>query len=411
MSDNYWKESRIHFSNIFDTINDVYKISNSITRYIENLDKMYKNLLNYKTNDKNLLYFGLNTFYFQIRFLQSQYEDSKRQFVFLLNHFYADYYKLYKLIKYHVESGSDEKLKIKIDLELTFPIYDDLSPYTQYKESDIVALHEYIINILETIDNENVEFAKTNSINDLQNNHQNGIPIANFIHGLSHEQSIMEEYINLYKHYLDFFKNFYNDECMTYKHKLETLFENIKDHAPLDNNPLLKKICKTDNCSQGIYLNTVFCELHYKLNKKSTNDNINIKERVTIELNETKPEATGELNETKSEATGELKVKDITKAIELKEKEAAIELKEKEAAIELKEKTAAIELKEKEAAIELKEKEAAIELKEKEAAIELKEQEAKDKAAIELKEKEAAIELKEKTAKDKAAKDKAGKKK
>jgi len=409
MSDNYWKESRIHFSNIFDTINDVYKISNSITRYIENLDKMYKNLLNYKTNDKNLLYFGLNTFYFQIRFLQSQYEDSKRQFVFLLNHFYADYYKLYKLIKYHVESGSDEKLKIKIDLELTFPIYDDLSPYTQYKESDIVALHEYIINILETIDNENVEFAKTNSINELQNNHQNGIPIANFIHGLSHEQSIMEEYINLYKHYLEFFKNFYNDECMTYKHKLETLFENIKDHAPLDNNPLLKKICKTDNCSHGIYLNTVFCELHYKLNKKSTNDNINIKERVTIELNETKPEATDELNETKSEATGELnetkseatielKVKDITNAIELKEKEASIELKEKTASIELKEKTAAIELKEKTAAIELKEKEAAIELKEKEAA-------------IELKEKEAAIELKEKTAKDKAAKDKAAKKK
>ena len=405
MSDNYWKESRIHFSNIFDTINDVYKISNSITRYIENLDKMYKNLLNYKTNDKNLLYFGLNTFYFQIRFLQSQYEDSKRQFVFLLNHFYADYYKLYKLIKYHVESGSDEKLKIKIDLELTFPIYDDLSPYTQYKESDIVALHEYIINILETIDNENVEFAKTNSINELQNNHQNGIPIANFIHGLSHEQSIMEEYINLYKHYLEFFKNFYNDECMTYKHKLETLFENIKDHAPLDNNPLLKKICKTDNCSQGIYLNTVFCELHYKLNKKSTNDNINIKERVTIELNETKPEATDELNETKSEATGELnetkseatielKVKDITNAIELKEKEASIELKEKTASIELKEKTAAIELKEKTAAIELKEKEAAIELKEKEAAIELKEKTAKDKAA-----------------KDKAAKDKAAKKK
>jgi hypothetical protein len=111
MADTYWKKSRIDFRNIFDTITDVYKISNSITKYIENLDKMYKNLLNYKTNDKNLLYFGLNTFYFQIRFLQSQYEDSKRQFVFLLNHLYADYYKLYKLIKYHVDSGSDEKLK------------------------------------------------------------------------------------------------------------------------------------------------------------------------------------------------------------------------------------------------------------------------------------------------------------
>ena len=201
-ANNSWEEYQTKFRKIFGIVNEVYKISNNITKYIEELDKMYKNLLNYKTNDKNLLYFGLNTFYFQIRFLQSQYEDSKRQFVFLLNHLYADYYKLYKLIKYHVDSGSDEKLKTKIDLELTFPVYDDLSPYTQYKESDIIALNDYIIKILEIIDNENDEFAKTNSINDLQNNHQNGIPIANFIHGLSHEQTIMEEYINLYKHYL-----------------------------------------------------------------------------------------------------------------------------------------------------------------------------------------------------------------
>ena len=240
MSDIYWKNSKDEFRKIFDTIGEVRKTSNDIIKYIEELDKMYKNLLNYKTNDKNLLYFGLNTFYFQIRFLQSQFDDSKRQFVFLLNHFYADYYKLFKLIQYHVESGSDQNLKIKIDLETTFPIYDDLSPYTQYKETDIIALQGHILKILEIIDTENEEFAKTNSINDLQNNHQNGIPIANFIHGLSHEQTIMEEYINLYKHYLEFFQNFYTDECNSYKKKLENLFEHIKEHAPLNDNPLFK---------------------------------------------------------------------------------------------------------------------------------------------------------------------------
>uniref|UniRef100_A0A6C0AX99 Uncharacterized protein n=1 Tax=viral metagenome TaxID=1070528 RepID=A0A6C0AX99_9ZZZZ len=270
MNDNYWKESKLEFRKIFDVINEVYKTSNSIIKYVENLDKMYKNLLNYKTNDKNLLYFGLNTFYFQIRFLQSQYEDSKRQFVFLLNHLYADYYKLYKLIIYHVESGSDENLKQKINIEPTFPVYDDLSPYTQYKESDIISLHDFILKILEIIDIENDEFAKSNSINDLQNNHSNGIPIANFIHGLTHEQSIMDEYINLYKHYLEFFQNFYNDECVTYKIKLENLFQHIKDHAPLDSNPLLKKICKISDCSNKTYLNTEYCNMHYKIYKSSS---------------------------------------------------------------------------------------------------------------------------------------------
>ena len=272
MNDSYWKESKLEFRKIFDVINEVYKTSNGIIKYIESLDKMYKNLLNYKTNDKNLLYFGLNTFYFQIRFLQSQYEDSKRQFVFLLNHLYADYYKLYKLIIYHVECGSDDNLKQKINIDPTFPSYDDLSPYTQYKESDIISLHDFILKILEIIDIENDEFAKTNSINDLQNNHHNGIPIANFIHGLTHEQSIMDEYINLYKHYLEFFQNFYNDECLTYKVKLENLFQHIKDHAPLDSNPLLKKDCKIIDCSNKTYLNTDYCNSHYKIHKSSSND-------------------------------------------------------------------------------------------------------------------------------------------
>jgi len=270
MSDLYWKKTQDEFRKIFNTINDVRKTSNDIIKYIEELDKMYKNLLNYKTNDKNLLYFGLNTFYFQIRFLQSQFDDSKRQFVFLLNHFYADYYKLFKLIQYHVESGSDQNLKGKIDLETTFPIYDDLSPYTQYKETDIISLHEHILKILEIIDIENEEFAKTNSINDLQNSHQNGIPIANFIHGLSHEQTIMEEYINLYKHYLDFFQNFYTDECMAYNKKLINLFEHIKEHAPLNSNPFIKKICKEINCSNNTYLTSALCEWHYKVNKRKT---------------------------------------------------------------------------------------------------------------------------------------------
>ena len=330
MNDSYWKKTKAEFRTIFDTINEVYKISNSIIKYIESLDKMYKNLLNYKTNDKNLLYFGLNTFYFQIRFLQSQYEDSKRQFVFLLNHLYSDYYKLYKLIKYHVDCGSDEKLKVKIDLELTFPIYDDLSPYTQYKESDIISLHDFIIKILEIIDNENDEFAKSNSINDLQSNHQNGIPIANFIHGLSHEQSIMEEYISLYKHYLEFFQNFYKDECNAYKNKLEKLFEHIKDHAPLDSNPLKQNTCKIENCSINTYLNTEYCELHYKLNRRPSKDNINIdveeKEKEEKEAKEKAEKGAKEAKEKAEKAAKEAKEK---AAKEAKEK-AAKEAKEKE---------------------------------------------------------------------------------
>ena len=308
-ANNSWEEYQTNFRKIFGIVNEVYKISNNITKYIEELDKMYKNLLNYKTNDKNLLYFGLNTFYFQIRFLNSQFDDSKRQFVFLLNHLYADYYKLYKLIKYHVESGSDKNLKQKINLDVKFPVYDDLSPYTQYKETDIVLLHDHIIKIVEIIDEENELFAKTNSINELKNSHQDGIPIANFIHGLTHEQYIMEEYIRLYKHYLEFFQNFYNDECISYKIKLSNLFNHIKEHAPLDSNPLLKKICKVENCTKKTYLNTDYCREHL--------DNMNYQQ----ESEETKTEEEQSKTEEEQSKTEEQSKSEEEKSEETKDKE------------------------------------------------------------------------------------------
>ena len=240
MINDCWKDFQNDFNKIFKIVNRVNKVSVDINDYIDDLNKTYKNLLNYKTNDKNLLYFGLNTFHFQIRFLQSQYDDSKRQFVYLLNHLYADYYKLFKLIEYHIEIGSDKNLKNKLkNIQINFPIYDDLSHYKTYKESDTILLYKHIIQTLQLINKENANFKEENSLNDLQNNNNNGIPIDNFIRGLSHEQTIMEQYMTLYKHYLVFFQKYYYNQCKSYEEKINSLFEDIKKHAPMENNPIL----------------------------------------------------------------------------------------------------------------------------------------------------------------------------
>ena len=56
MINDCWKDFQNDFNKIFKIVNRVNKVSVDINDYIDDLNKTYKNLLNYKTNDKNLLY-------------------------------------------------------------------------------------------------------------------------------------------------------------------------------------------------------------------------------------------------------------------------------------------------------------------------------------------------------------------
>ena len=200
-------------------------ITQEIHQYIERLEEMYSQLLQSKTNDRMILYFGLNTFHFQIRFFKHQLEDCKREFIFMNNHIYADYYKLYQLIMYNLDAGSDETLKQKLNARgPNFPTYLDLEPFKSYTEEELTLLHNSLCEIITAIDERNGQIKSGNSFSSLAKN-LDGIPIGNLLHGLEHESKQVGENVILYVHYSDFFQDLNDRKSRNHCEQMSELIE------------------------------------------------------------------------------------------------------------------------------------------------------------------------------------------
>jgi hypothetical protein len=119
----------------FVTIKDIRNKVNTIFQILENhLKKLKQIYAEFVVNNKqNLFVFGLDSFQFQSKLIDIEYDDMKRLFLAINNRMYCEYYKLYKIIiEYVKENISDKKSLEIVKATNTFPVYKDLEPYKQY---------------------------------------------------------------------------------------------------------------------------------------------------------------------------------------------------------------------------------------------------------------------------------------
>ena len=157
----------------FLTIKDIRsKVSNVFTileTHLSNLKKIYSEFVD--NNRQNLFVFGLDSFQFQSKLIDIEYEDIKRLFLAINNRMYCEYYKLYKIIAEYVkENIPDKKTLGLIKVTNNFPVYKDLEPYKQYNFEMTQQIHENIILLLYEIN----EFI-INKENELQLHKKNRI--------------------------------------------------------------------------------------------------------------------------------------------------------------------------------------------------------------------------------------------
>ena len=133
-------ELKISFTKIIDTKNEDLNTFAVLELRMNKLKEMYAEFVN--NNKNNLFVFGLDSFRFQGKLIDIEYNDMKRLFLAITNRMYCEYFKLFKIIiEYTKDSIDDKKLIDFIKVNDNYPIYKDLEPFKQYDFEIIQNLH------------------------------------------------------------------------------------------------------------------------------------------------------------------------------------------------------------------------------------------------------------------------------
>jgi hypothetical protein len=211
-----------------DRINNVF---GSLKGKIDKLKNLYSDFI--KNSKSQLFVFGLDTFHFQSKLIDLEYDDMIRMFLAINNRMYCEYFKLYKIIiSYVTENVSDKKI-LDIIRGNSFPIYKDLEPFKDYRFETITELHENILILLNSI--MSIVNHRENELSLHRNKQLIGLNIDNFVNSFNFEIVIMKEKINLFLSYIEFFHKMHAKYLQRFNTKISLMYNNINSDIHFDN--------------------------------------------------------------------------------------------------------------------------------------------------------------------------------
>ena len=241
------------FHNIMHTVDEINKIKLHANQKLNRLRDAYFKLI--ENNSKKVFLFCLDSFYFQYKSFQLEYDNLEKTLSFINNRMYCDYYKLYNMM---IESCKKHNFDESDSYELRQYIqYKDLEPFLEYRIEDIKDIHGNILHII-TILYEQYS-ARHSSITHYNDTHKIGFSISNFINTLQYENSILKEQVVLYINYMAFFhisqgkylkrmyakiENFYNEVESNIKSNINFSIDDINE-SPILNSDNDSKLLTT----------------------------------------------------------------------------------------------------------------------------------------------------------------------
>jgi hypothetical protein len=341
-----------------------------LVKKITKLKEIYSEFV--KNNKQSVFIFGLDSFHFQGKLIDIEYEDMNRLFLAITNRMYCEYFKLYRIImEYISKTINDVKILDTLKINNNYPVYKDLEPFKVYPFEIINNIHDTIVTLLHSINaciiNKEEELAGYK----LKNN--TGINIDNFVNTFNYNIIIMREKMVLFITYMEFFHKLHNKYLKRFTTKLHLMTNQINNDIKFDNidqpktNEVDTSAVKIDQVDDNVILNI----------DPLPNDNGLIMEE-EIDVEEKEEEVVVEEKEEE-----ELELEPV---IDEKEEEFVVEEKE----VELEEEQV-IDEKEEELEVDhvVEEKEEELELEE-EPVVGEKEEELEVEPAIDEKEEEMA---------------------
>ena len=217
---------KIDFTKVIDLKNENVKMFETLEGKIGQLKIIYSEFI--KSNKENLFIFGLDSFHFQGKLIDIEYDDMKRLYSAITNRIYCEYFKLYKIVVDYITENIPDDRKI-IDLinvnKNSYPTYKDLEPFKQYDFEIIQSVHETIITLLASI--HNYFLNKENDLKQHQLKNATGLNIDNFIHTFNYNNVVLREKLTLFVTYIEFFHRLHTKYFTRFTTKMQLFTSQI----------------------------------------------------------------------------------------------------------------------------------------------------------------------------------------
>lgn len=218
------------FNNIISIRNTVKNIFDILQVRIDKLKLFYAEFIQNSKND--MFVFGLDSFRFQSRLIDIEYDDMKRMFLAINNRMYCEYFKLHKIIVEYILNNIDDKKITDIVKVNNYPVYKDLEPYKDYKFETILDIHENILNLLNilmaSLDNKENELAIHKSKQRI------GLNIDNFITTFTFNIVVLREKITMFITYIEFFHKMHTKYLQRFSNKIHLMHTHINNDVKFD---------------------------------------------------------------------------------------------------------------------------------------------------------------------------------
>ena len=260
-------ESRVtalknNFNNISVIRNNVKEIFEFLQIRINKLKFFYSEFI--KNNKTELFIFGLDSFHFQSRLIDIEYEGMYKIFRSINNRMYCEYFKLYKIIVSYIKDTINDKKLAEFIKVNNFPLYKDLEPEKEYKFEVIIEIHEHILILITSIIGNLT--SKENEYKTYVDKNQIGLNIDNFVNTYSFEVIMMREKLKLFLTYIEFFHKLHTKYLQRFSNKIQLMNTHINDDIKFDETV---KINKTVNLTDTKGLDNSSLLLSPRINNAS----------------------------------------------------------------------------------------------------------------------------------------------
>lgn len=218
------------FNNITTIRNNVKSVFDILQLRINKLKFFYSEFI--KNNKSKLFVFGLDSFHFQSKLIDVEYDDMKRLFLAINNRMYCEYFKLYKITTEYIYENINDKKITEIIKVNNFPVYKDLEPFKEYNFETTTEIHENILVIVNSIiSNLN---ARENELNIHRGKQALGLNIDNFITTYNFELTVIKEKISMFLTYIEFFHKLHTKHLKRFSNKIQLMYTHINTDIRFD---------------------------------------------------------------------------------------------------------------------------------------------------------------------------------
>jgi len=229
--DNKIQLVKTNFNNIKEIRTNVMYCFNALEIKLTKLKNTTNEFV--KNNKHNIFVFGLDSFQFQGKLIDYEYNDMRKFYFALNNRMYCEYYKLYKLIIQYAEEiiGTNKNIEM-LKSQAIFPIYKDLEPFKQYNFETIEEIHKTIVTLLNDL-NEHI-IAKETQLQLFHLKQRSGLNINNFVTTFDFDVIVIKQKCLLYLSYLEFFHNIHTKHFKRFSKKMKLMNDYLDEDIKFD---------------------------------------------------------------------------------------------------------------------------------------------------------------------------------